>query len=226
MIKTRTDFYLTRIKRRITVLLFLVSIPIFYTSAQVHNVERNIFSIHAGYSDLFNGTDGLTSSDHQYNKTLSKGFSWDLQYTHRIGKKFGIGGLYSQYRSQGTHSEGKDRVSTHYLAPQINLFIIDENRFYAKLASGIGAVLYRNKGEVFGKSRLTSGFDLGVNLGVTTGFRLDNHWNIEAELNYFGCSLNKIVSSYHDEVYTIKFPQNKTLDVSRLSLSLGLSYAF
>lgn len=194
--------------------------------AQKKEWQRHSFAVHAGYANMLQGTGGLTNSSQNYEDELTKGFGWDLQYYGRPIKALGIGILYSGFTSQGKHEEGSDHLYTHYIAPQIGLYAVDVERFSLRFNAGLGAIIYRNSSEVFGKSRRAIGTLFAANVGVNGAFKLTRNWAIEADIQYVTSRLDKMKVRYHDETTTVKFADGESPHLGRLNLSAGISYSF
>lgn len=206
--------------------LFLLLAGATQLLAQKKEWQRHTFSVHAGYANMLQGTGGLTNSSHDYERDLSKGTGWDVQYYGRPTKALGIGLLYSGFTSKGSHKEGSDHLYTHYIAPQIGLYAVDQKWFSLRFNAGLGGIFYRNNSEVFGKSRRTDGRFFAINGGVNAAFKLTRHFAIEANAQYIASRLNSMDVRYHDETTTVDFADGDESHLGRLNLSAGISYSF
>lgn len=211
-------------KRHALLFVFLMTCCI-RLSAQKTTERVHTFSFLAGYSNILEGTSGLTSQAHSYKRKLSEGASWDVGYYFHPVKIAGIGLLYSGFSSKGSHDEGSDHVRTHYIAPQIGLYCFENQHLFVRLSVGAGAMIYRNNSEVFGKSRYVRGSSAACNAGVNATFKLTRHWNLEANVQYIHAHLKKITSLYHGKEIDVEFNDDR-LSASRLNLSAGISYSF
>lgn len=212
-------------KRKRDLLFFLLTMCCIALSAQEVVKQRHTFSVHAGYGNMLRGTAGLTNSLKSYERDLSEGVSWDVQYYFRPADIVGVGFLYSGFSSQGSHEEGSDHLYTHYFAPQVGIYCLRTKRFFIRLDAGIGLLSYRNYSKVFDKSRRVTGTSFATNAGVNATLKITRQWNIEADIQYVASSIHTIYPRYHNEVTTVKF-RNDPLSVSRLNLSAGVSLNF
>lgn len=212
-------------KRHIALFLLFALCCIQLSSKEKVNKQEHIFSLHTGYANMLGGATRLTNSSRSYERKISQGISWNAQYYFRPVSIMGIGFLYSGFSSKGSHEEGKDHIYTHYMAPQVGLYCFRSQRFFIRIDVGAGMMVYRNRSEVFGKSRYVKGSDIAANAGINGRLRLTRHWNIEADIQYIASSIYKMYSHYHGEVITVKLKENP-LSISRLNLSAGISYSF
>lgn len=205
----------------LSILFLTVSLDVL--AQRKHQLSQTL-AFHVGYGNMVKGTGGLTNSSSSYKDQLLEGISWDAQYYLRPIKVLGAGLLYSGYTSNGSHEEGNDHLYTHYLAPQVGLYAVSTDYFTLRFNLGVGAMFYRNNGEVFGKERRVRGTSIAANAGVNAAYHFTRQWAIEADIQYVPSQLERFRSRYHDEKITVKFPDG--LSVSRLNVSAGLSYTF
>ena len=207
-------------------LLFVFLIVCWVGSVAQKTTDRvHTLSFLAGYSNILEGTSGLTRQIHSYERELSEGVSWDVGYYFHPIKIMGIGILYSGFSSKGSHEEGSDHVHTHYIAPQVGLYCYENRYFFIRLSIGAGSMIYRNDSKVFGKSRLVRGSSAACNAGVNATLKLTRHWNLEANVQYIHAHIKEVTSLYHGKEITVEF-NDDPLSVSRLNLSAGISYSF
>lgn len=184
------------------------------------------FSFHAGYGNMVKGTNGLTKPTKEYEDKLSSGISWDMQYDFHSIKILGVGVIYSGYFAKGSHEEGADRVHTHYIAPQIRLYLFENKHWEIRMAGGAGCMLHRNNSTVFSRKRKTKGSDVGMNVGLDVGYKLDQHWGISLSANYIESDLSKMKAHYHGEEFIVRYKSGNRFEMSRINISGGLSFRF
>jgi hypothetical protein len=209
------------------ILLLLSVFWMTHVLAFAEKPEKDFFSIsvHAGYSNILSGTSGLTNSSSSYINKLSSGFSWDgeLYYKHR---KFLSGLFYSGYTSKGELTYSSDHIFIHYLGLQVGREFPITDKFRLRANGGFGPVWYRNNSTVYGKSRDVSGRSFGVNLGLNGIYLLSPQLGLSFNLQGIMSALYNTNIDYHGETIKVKYFFEKPLGLSRLQISLGLSYFF
>lgn len=210
--------------------LLLVMGLLIYTSmifAQKFNDGKySSLSFHAGYANMVKGTNGLTKTTKEYEDKLRSGISWDFEYDFHPIKILGIGMIYSGCFAKAAHEEGSDRVHTHYIAPQIRLYLFENARWEIRMMAGAGCMIYRNNSKVFSKSRKAGGTNLGLNAGLNIAYKLDEHWAISLSAQYIESNLSKMNVDYHDERFIVRYESDNKLEASRINISGGLSFRF
>lgn len=207
-------------------MLFLIiafSLPL---KAQKKDLPQQEFIFRIGYGNMVKGTSALTSSTHSYERKLSQGIDWDLEYNFRPIRHLGIGLVYWGFSSQGSHNEGSDHLFTHYVAPQISFYTVATERWDVGLGVGVGKIYYRNNSYVFGKSRRVKGDTWGPHIGIHSTYKLSRHLGVGLGVQYVAANLNSVHSRYHDETIIVKFPSEEKPELSRLNIIAGLSYHF
>ena len=187
---------------------------------------RHEFSFHAGYGNMVYGVPGLTLPTHSYDRELSQGVNWDLQYSFRPRKHFVIGAIYSGFSSKGSHPEGSDHVWVHFIGPQIGACSVSTQRWQIRVTGSPGVVFFRDHSKVFGKPRNTKANTVGFLTNVNAGYRLTSHLGIGMQVQYLASGLFSMRSKYHGETITVKFDDDSNSSLSRLNVSAGLSYYF
>lgn len=196
------------------------------SAAQEKNFPQHEFFAHAGYGNLVKGASALTLSTHSYERKLSEGVNWDTEYRFRPLRHLALGLIYSGFSSKGSHAEGSDHLFIHYIAPQISMYAIATPQWQLSLGVGIGKLFYRNNSYVFGKPRRVKGANWGPHVSLQATYKLNRHWGIGGGIQYMAGSLSSIRSRYHGETITVKFRDEKKVDLTRLNVSAGLSYHF
>lgn len=212
--------------KKVTLWIFLLLTGVTQLYAQQKEWQRHSFAVHTGYATMLQGVSGLTNSSPGYERELSNGTGWDVQYYGRPIPVLGIGFLYSGFSSQGSHEEGSDHIYTHYFAPQVGLYAVDNQWFSLRFNAGVGGIFYRNNSEVFEKSRRATGRYFAINGGVNAAFKLTRNWAIEANAQYIASRLSSMDVYYHNETTTVCFDKGNESRLGRLNLSAGISYSF
>jgi hypothetical protein len=232
------------IMRKVLFVLFFCGI-VGSISAQEESDNSLLVFLHAGYGYLPGKTSGLTNSSDSYVKTLSSGMSWNAQvyYQHKM---LIVGLLYSGYNSSGSLKSGSDgiprvidpsqaqlrpvqylnssdNILTTYIAPQLGANIPAGEYFSIAFNGGIGSMSYRNNSTVYEKDRKVTGNSLGLNLGLKGIYNFSTHFGVSLEALGINASLGSVNIKYHDENFTVKYPDR--LSLNQLTFSLGLKYS-
>lgn len=210
------------LKKRSLLLLLLFCYAFSSAKAGDRIDKKQSFSLHAGYSHMFIGSQGLTNSSTGYRNNLSNGISWDGQYYFYPMKWFGPGLFYSGFSSKNSHEFGSDHLYTHYIAPQFSAFFLMQERFRLRGNIGLGYMVYRNNSLVYEKDRTVKGDRIAFNTGIVGEYLFNEHWGFSFDLQGVFSSLRKAHINYHDEKITVRYKEDNRLKMSRINISLGL----
>lgn len=208
-----------------TVLFFIIlafHAPLF----SQRNFERHEFSFHAGYGNMLNGTPTLTMDTHSYQRKLAQGVSWDGQYHFRPLKRFIFGVTYSGFSSKGSHPEGKDHLSIHFIGTQIGMCNANTKHWQIRAGIGPGGVFLRNNSQVFGKTRKVTAKSIGLLSNINATYKLTPQLGIGLGVQYLVSGLFRMKTHYHGETLSVRFGDGQDADLSRLNIVTGLSYYF
>jgi hypothetical protein len=209
-------------QKRFLIFLFLASC--FIANADEPPRHSFVAFVHGGYGYLPDGAVGLTNASDSYDKTLSSGGSWDVQFFYKH-KALITGLLYSGYTSSGELTYSSDRIFTNYLAPQAGMLFPIYNKFSFSFNAGMGCMWYLNKSIVYEKDRRVTGRGFAMNLGIRGIYDISKHVGLSLEYMTTGAALGKTKVNYHDENTIVK---NRELffNLNQYMLSLGLKYSF
>lgn len=194
-----------------------------------HAVDKtsNLF-VHVGPSWYVGELMGITSQAKPYRDDLRKGFSWDVGYSKAlVGKdwKFGLGALYQGSLYKNTHEYGADKIQMHYLAPQLTVTFLQKH-YQLQFAGGGGYQFYRDRSEVYAKSRKVSMSKLAGNFSCLGEYYIARHWGVSSRLNWLYSSSGSYSVDYHDVVWEVEPGNGKKSYFGQLSLTFGVNYHF
>lgn len=212
----------TLVRSILIVFLIICHSPLFSQK----DFQRHEFSFHTGYGNMVYGVPGLTLPTHSYDRKLSQGINWDIQYNYRPLKRFVIGAIYTSFSSKGSHEEGSDHVRVHFIGPQIGVCNVSTDRWQMRITGSPGLTLFRNNSKVFEKTRNTKANTVGLLFNASTSYKISSHFGIGVELQYLISGLASMRSRYHGETITVSFDNDDNSSLSRLNMSAGLSYYF
>lgn len=212
----------TRLKTILLVVVIIYHAPLFSQK----DFKQYEFSFHTGYGNIFNSTPGLTLTTHSYQRKLAQGVSWDGEYYFRPVKHFVVGFIYSGFSSKGSHPEGKDHLWLNFIAPQIGVCIIDNKQWQIRLTTGAGGLFFRNNSHVFDKRRTALAKSVGLLTNGNATYKLTPHLGVGMEIQYLLTGLFRMHSHYHSDEILVEFDEDHKADLSRLSISAGISYYF
>lgn len=213
----------TLLKLVLLVLFITIHNPVF---SQKKSFSRHEFSVHAGYGKMTNRIAGLTLGSNDYRKSMSQGMNWEGQYHIFLARLVSTGLIYTGFYSGGSHAEGSDHLLIHYFAPQVSIYMVNNDRWKSRLGIGAGAIFYRDNSEVFGKPRRVKGTAVGTHVSFNITRKLTKHWGAGMEVRYLFGHLNEVESHYHDEIITVEYNENKPANLGRLNISAGVTYSF
>lgn len=209
-----------------TIILFMFMMICHSPLFSQKEFQRHEFSFHSGYGNMVYGVPGLTLPTHSYDRKLSQGVNWDLQYHFRPLRHFVIGAIYSGFSSKGSHPEGSDHVWVHFIGPQIGVCNVSTERWQMRITGGPGGVIFRDNSKVFGKPRNTKANSIGFLFNASTAYKLSSHLGIGMEIQYLASGLVSMRSQYHGETIRVDFDESANSSLSRLNINAGLSYYF
>lgn len=212
----------TQVRAILFMLVIVCQSPLF----SQRDFQRHELAFHTGYGNMVYGVPGLTLPTHSYDRELSQGVNWDLQYYFRPRKHFVIGAIYSGFSSKGNHPEGADHIWVHFIGPQIGVCNISTERWQMRITGGPGGVIFRDKSRVFDKPRNTKANSIGFLANISTSYKLTPHLGIGMEIQYMASGLVSMRSRYHNQTVTVNFDDEANSSLSRLNISAGLSYYF
>lgn len=209
-------------------LVLLIPFIAFHDSAfsQRKAFLRHEFSVHTGYGKMTHRVAGLTLGSNDYRRSLSQGVNWEGQYHIFLARHVSMGLVYTGFYSGGSHAEGSDHLLIHYLAPQISIYMVNNDRWKSRLGIGLGTIFYRDNSEVFGKPRRVTGNAAGGHIGFSLARKLTRHWSAGMEVQYLFGHLSEVESRYHDETIRVEYNKSKPAMLNRLNISAGVSYSF
>ncbi len=190
--------------------------------AQEKDPSHHLFSIQAGYGNLLKSSKLLTQNTDAYRSKVRDGLAWNASYYFQPIPALGIGMLYTGQTSEAAHTEGSDKLYTHYFAPQFAVHPVNSKRVTLGLHVGAGILSYRNYSEVFGKDRTVKSTFLAFNAGLKAEYKLSANWGIGVDCLLITSDMNESKVHYHDETVDV----HQTNYIRPFSLTAGLNYRF
>ncbi len=201
------------------ILFSLLSLTLY---GQEKDPSHHVFSVQAGYGNLFKSSKLLTRNTDAYRSKLRDGIAWNASYYYQPIPDLGIGILYTGQTSESAHTEGADQLYTHYFAPQFAVHPVNSKRFSLGLHVGAGLLMFRNNSEVFGKDRIVKSSSLGFNAGLKAEFKLSSHWGIGVDCLFITSDALESKVDYHNETIDVEQPNY----LRPFSVTGGLNYRF
>lgn len=165
------------------------------------------FSLNMGYSGIISkyyvpsGTTGNPKS----------GFNWSLGYDWVSKRNWGVGILYSGYKSSYAVEGLHVNVYTHYIAPEFVFKQKLSEKWILNETFGLGYAAYREKSD-----HLVYGLNgLGCHLDIGTEYMLQEHIGLGLNIGYISSNFNQ---EYADE--------NESTGIYRLHLNAGIRFYF
>lgn len=153
------------------------------------------------------------------------GLGIDYNFLHTAGSLSGYIGNREDFQSRIVYSKIEDDVFTNYLGISfLSEDRIGQSRFKVYSQVSLGISMYREETLFNYTPMVHTGNALGVNTELGIEYPVINKMSVALSVSYFGSSISKVKVDNGYTTNTIKLPDNKRESLSRLDISLGLSY--
>ncbi|BEG98029.1 hypothetical protein [Bacteroides sedimenti] len=184
-------------------------------------VPRNTFSASVGYayiySDIYNDGDGFSSA---VASQLRSGTDWRFEYEHSFKSGWGVGIIYSGFRSSVSFYGGSDSFNSTYIAPFVSGRWMVGDKWMLAGKYGIGYFRHDEKASN-GYNMWASGVGISVDFGAE--YMLTKHLGI-------GLSIGAVTSQLGDMKDNLGNVYSSTEDnangIARITILPGFRFYF